>query len=681
MPASLTYPGVYIEEIPSGVRTIVGVATSITAFVGRTDRGPVDEPTTIHSFADFERIFGGLSSQSTLSYAVRDFYLNGGQEAIILRLFSPLFNEAGRIDAETAAEAAASEAATTVSNQVANVLDTSSGESAALVAETVANGFPAEPKIEKNAAGFVAAAARNAVTLPALVANAAEEKAHDFLTDVGYMAAKTVADVASDYIDAHASCIADDVALAVTNASNQQKAAAQKTVDELGTSATQEDKDKRDAIIKAVTEVDNAANKVVSKAIIIKNVVLNAINEAVSAAKASAAPRSYAQITYDSLKFQAANPGSWGNKLRIRVDRDGIDKGLPDLFNLTIRDTQRGTTERFINVTTKDLSQTSRQLDKVLESGSSLIRLVTTLPAATPQNHGDPDPDKTIWTDDKSSAGVPKDESGDAADSKALTKPDYLADPKGIYALKNVDLFNLLCIPPDKRDGDIPADVLQNAMTLCAASRAMLIVDPPLDWGENRENVGKITESNAKKLSDLGLSNIEARNAILYFPRAIQSDPLREGQLDTFAPCGLLAGVIARTDTQRGIWKAPAGVDASLNGIVGLQVTLTDAENGMLNPLGINCLRTFPLYGSIVWGARTMRGADQMADEYKYVPVRRVALFIEESLYRGLKWVVFEPNDEPLWSQIRLNVGAFMHNLFRQGAFQGRSPRDAYFVK
>lgn len=138
---------------------------------------------------------------------------------------------------------------------------------------------------------------------------------------------------------------------------------------------------------------------------------------------------------------------------------------------------------------------------------------------------------------------------------------------------------------------------------------------------------------------------------------------------------------MARTDTTRGVWKALAGLDATLNGIQGLEVNLNDAENGLLNPLGINCLRFFPVAGHVVWGARTLRGADQLADEYKYIPVRRLALYIEESLYRGLQWVVFEPNDEPLWAQIRLNVGAFMNNLFRQGAFQGKTPREAYFVK
>jgi phage tail sheath protein FI len=91
----------------------------------------------------------------------------------------------------------------------------------------------------------------------------------------------------------------------------------------------------------------------------------------------------------------------------------------------------------------------------------------------------------------------------------------------------------------------------------------------------------------------------------------------------------------------------------------------------MLNPLGINCLRSFPVYGPVVWGARTLRGADVLTDDYKYVPVRRLALYIEESLYRGTTFAVFEPNDETLWSRLRLGIAAFMENLERQGAFYG----------
>jgi phage tail sheath protein FI len=206
----------------------------------------------------------------------------------------------------------------------------------------------------------------------------------------------------------------------------------------------------------------------------------------------------------------------------------------------------------------------------------------------------------------------------------------------------------------------------------------MLIVDSPADWSTNKE----MAVANAiKGLSDLGLSGTFARNAALFFPRIQKSDLLRNGRPEYFAPSGMIAGIWARTDVQRGVWKAPAGLDASLNGILGLEAVLSDNENGRLNPLGINCLRDFKVLGRVVWGSRTMRGADQLADEWKYIPVRRTALFIEESLFRGTQWIVFEPNDEPLWGQIRLNVGAFMHSLFIQGAFQGTTPRDAYFVK
>ena len=122
-------------------------------------------------------------------------------------------------------------------------------------------------------------------------------------------------------------------------------------------------------------------------------------------------------------------------------------------------------------------------------------------------------------------------------------------------------------------------------------------------------------------------------------------------------------------------------MDARLTGVQGLVYELNDQENGALNPLGLNCFRTFPVYGTVCWGARTLTGADAEGSEWKYVPVRRLALFLEETLYRGSKWVVFEPNDESLWAQIRLNITAFMQSLFRQGAFAGASPREAYLVK
>jgi phage tail sheath protein FI len=167
----------------------------------------------------------------------------------------------------------------------------------------------------------------------------------------------------------------------------------------------------------------------------------------------------------------------------------------------------------------------------------------------------------------------------------------------------------------------------------------------------------------------------------LYFPWVIAPDPLNQNRTTTFPPCGFVAGIYAATDAARGVWKAPAGIDASLTGVSGLATVLTDLENGSLNIQAINCLRNFRVYGNVVWGARTLQGNDEQASQWKYVPIRRLALYLESSLYDGTQWVVFEPNDEPLWSQIRLNVGAFLQGLFLQGAFQGSSPQQAYFVK
>jgi phage tail sheath protein FI len=158
-------------------------------------------------------------------------------------------------------------------------------------------------------------------------------------------------------------------------------------------------------------------------------------------------------------------------------------------------------------------------------------------------------------------------------------------------------------------------------------------------------------------------------------------DPTDDFRLRTIGSSGTVAGIYARTDTARGVWKAPAGIETGLEGISALEAQVNDGQNGVLNPLGINALRTFPVYGTIVWGSRTLAGADALASEWAYIPVRRLALMLEESLFRGTQWVVFEPNDEPTWANIRLNIGSFMNGLFKQGAFQGASPKDAYYVK
>jgi phage tail sheath protein FI len=241
----------------------------------------------------------------------------------------------------------------------------------------------------------------------------------------------------------------------------------------------------------------------------------------------------------------------------------------------------------------------------------------------------------------------------------------------GLYALEDVDIFNLLVMPDATAAGGMMG-VLTEAIAYCVRRRAFMIIDAP-------EQIATFAQAQAWISGPA--SPLRSRNDALYFPRLREPDPMMNGAVRTFPAAGAMAGIYARTDAERGVWKAPAGTMATVWGATGLSYTMTDAENGTFNPRGLNCLRTFPIVGTVSWGARTGNGADALADEYKYVPVRRLALFLEESLYRGSQWAVFEPNDEPLWAQLRLNIGAFMHTLFTQGAFQGQTPRDAYFVK
>jgi uncharacterized protein len=238
----------------------------------------------------------------------------------------------------------------------------------------------------------------------------------------------------------------------------------------------------------------------------------------------------------------------------------------------------------------------------------------------------------------------------------------------GVHLLDTIPIFNLLCVP-----GETDAATIANLQAYCQGRRAFFIVDCASN--------DTLTSVQSKLSGSPSITGVNAINSAFYFPWLKAPDPLQQGRIGLFPPSGFVAGVYAATDASRGVWKAPAGIDASLTGEAGPNVILTDIQNGTLNVQGVNCIRHFPVYGDVLWGARTLRGNDQLASEWKYIPIRRLALFLESSLYDGTQWVVFEPNDERLWSQIRLNVGAFMQGLFLQGAFQGTAPQQAYFVK
>ncbi|MFJ8113490.1 phage tail sheath family protein [Streptomyces sp. NPDC096132] len=464
-----SYPGVYIQELDSGVRVITGVSTSITAFVGRARRGPVDSPTTVNTFGEYVRRFGDLWDESPMGHAVAQFFANGGSEALIVRVHRP--------SAENANDLAA-------------------------------------------------------VDVPA---------------DGGM-----------------------------------------------------------------------------------------------------------------PLRLVAAAPGTWGRQVRAVVPPHPAGANS---FHLTLQEVsvanprQVVNEERFLNLSTAQGDP--RYVGDILAAQSRLAAVDATAPPPAGRPQVAQEPIAFTGGDDGRRITAAQVSDGGLEDER-----------KGIYALDGADLFNLLCIPPFAPDVDPDQATWDSAAKYCADHRAMLIVDPPEGW----------TDPGGVPAAVPSLMTRSA-NAAVYFPRIRAADPLRENRLGTFVPCGAVAGVIARTDATRGVWKAPAGQEATLNGVAGLTVRLTDQQQGKLNPEGVNCLRTLPAAGRVVWGARTGVGADQLADQWAYLPVRRLALYIEESLYRGTQWVVFEPNDEPLWAQIRLNVGAFMKGLFRRGAFQGTTPAQAYFVR
>jgi len=329
-----------------------------------------------------------------------------------------------------------------------------------------------------------------------------------------------------------------------------------------------------------------------------------------------------------------------------------------------------------------DPTQTPYQVSVVAVAGASL----TLASNYTGVNAASTTATVLSWAGQETSSAPGLDGSGLPGSAQLIGDPGASPGPgapigTGIYTLQNVDQFDLLCIPdatravpgnPSVLDSSVdPNAIYSAAIALCDSKRAFLLLDCP-------PYVNTVSAAVDWKTSGLTVSD---PNGAAFFPRLRLPDPLNNFNLRTFAPCGVVAGLYARTDTQRGVWKAPAGIAATLSGVQSLVYKMSDAENGVLNPLGLNCFRTFPVYGSVLWGARTLVGADAETSQWKYVPVRRVALFLESSLYQGTQWVVFEPNDEPLWSAIRLNVGAFMQSLFTQGYFQGSTPSQAYFVK
>jgi Bacteriophage tail sheath protein len=623
MPVAPTYPGVYVEELPSGVHTITGVSTAVTAFLGYFSQGPMNQATQIFSPADLERTFGSLVANSEAGYGIQQFFANGGAEAWVVRV------------------AAAPAAGSTTP---------AAPESAGIVIEEAPSGTGVLQVTAASPGSW-----GNNVRLAVDYNTPAGTPAFNLTVTLVDSSSPPAALTTEVYRNLTLDPTSPNYAVAVVNNAS--------------------------ALVQlALVETPAATALPAPTGTVGANVDTSSVTLASLVGPSLDVTFGDTALTAVSL---ATAPKSWtGVAVALQSLLQGLTTGTPPaqaIPGATVTLIQGSGTNVQLAISANAASSTftfggelasALGLDATGADGTVTNVMQYALGGSAAGAQATPPPPAG------GSAGPATGSNGTTPNATGL-----IGDPvakTGLYALDNVDVFNILCLPDvmNLDDGSAFA-VISAAETYCASRWAFLLVDVP------QGGVGLAERDTLTGIQDwlAQYATLRSSYAALYYPRPQIPDPLNGYRLRSVGPSGTIAGLYAQTDGTRGVWKAPAGTAATLTNVSSLAYKMTDAENGALNPLAINCLRSFPVYGNVCWGARTLDGADQLASDWKYIPVRRTALYIEASLYQGTQWVVFEPNDEPLWSQIRLNVGSFMRGLFQQGAFQGSTPASAYFVK
>ncbi len=786
MPVQVSYPGVYIQEVPSGVHTITGVSTAIAAFIGRASKGRMNKAMRILSLADFTRTFGAPHPMSDLANSVNLFFANGGTDCYVIRIA-----HGGAAAAVTMRSLAGADVLTATAkaegdwgNMVRLEVDyntTNPDETFNLRviqedggAELAVESFPSlsmNPSSPRYAPAFVTQSSQLIDLAPTA-----------FLTTNTPAVAQSIAGSSLGMRPLGAA--AADVQTFLNGLVNPANPANQKSKFDISVNGSG-----FVAVDLAPWTVQNTING-------IKGHIQSRINDALAAL---GSPVPTVEVSIAALPDVVAPAVAWtqGNLLRITasngslasvrvrraasndiavplmlgVDQGGIElarwsnfrpaptgaflgygafsagagstPGTLSLDNVVIM--AQMVQEGITGVSIDSLPATPIALPLITVAGATAwIKNAANASTVTADNDGIREKLMRIaaaisnqpgfaWRADaygyhlsivardgninqrpgiaftgtltnpanllgtftsnvrrytlgNGGAGMPFSNGGvPGTDGDAATAAEYIGNAvnqTGLHALDAVDLFNLLVIPADQ---EVPEPVQLSlwgpASNYCESRRAFLLIDAPPGWTTQPGPLNPLPRPailNAMSRVNTDIRNTVAKkNAAVFYPRLVYND---NGIVKPIGPSGAIAGLMARTDVQRGVWKAPAGTDADLRGIVGLEVKLTDMENGVLNQVGVNCERVFS-NGIVNWGARTLDGHDDFGSEWKYIPIRRLALFLEESLFRGTKWVVFEPNDEPLWAKIRLNLNAFMMSLFRQGAFQGTTPDKAFFVR
>ncbi len=757
----VSYPGVYVQEVPSGVRTIVGVSTAVGMFIGRAKKGPLNQPTLCLSYSDFERSFSSDASVSDLARYMKLFFLNGGSQAYVTRIASGaglasviLKNEAA--DAPGVLKLTAKQAGLSgetirvmvnyntpqpeatfnmevfrvevvggrsqvvdgevwknlsmnpTSQSFAPVFLTQNSKlvDASLPAAQVAvNGFSRSGRAVPYNSG-VANSLRAAWV--ALVGTTAPANRFDLSVDGS---AFITVDLGAINTGALApASFAVDFGTAIKNA-------IQGTFTSAGFAGVTVDVKFEDGPVPAnLGAMDKTSVLKISSLnngdIFIRPAASNDLAGPLMLGSAQGGLEVSAYAGFrpapNGLTLQTGTPAildGFGALLQSDINQitlPGFDAaGAPVLAKVKVDlQTSNAADSWFKNK--PDTAKVNGDSDGLREKLDRMRVAINKFQQDNPRTFfwkaevwgtrlailptgGEDNSIGTLTADPKpfpansvlanvrffsvGAGGTGKFQipaGAAASDGSAPGLSEYDAAYEVID--KEVDLFNLMVLPPDAAPAVDMKDVYGPASVFCQRRRAFLLMDAPSSWTDVQKATSGIDGLRVGLVKDF---------SALFYPRLTINE---NGRKVNIGASGAVAGLMGRIDGTRGVWKAPAGTEADIRGVVGLDYRFSDGENGVLNPRAINTLRIFP-NGIVNWGARTMDGDDSFGSEYKYIPIRRLALFMEESLYRGLKWVVFEPNDEPLWAQIRLNVGAFMHDLFRKGAFQGQKPADAYFVK
>jgi phage tail sheath protein FI len=731
MPTAPSYPGVYIEEVSSGVHTISGVATSIAAFVGYTNRGPVDEARLILNFADFQRQFGDLSPDSEIAYAVQQFFLNGGSSAYVVRVAQGAIAASVEIKdlrgnpalVVTAASKGAwgNNLRLDVDYATANPDSTFNlrvrqyrfeGDKAIVVSREDHLNLSMNSRAANYALGVVNEESRLVrLALPSAGMTLADATDRGFSLSANLVSAfpsltpnSRVLNGVLDGTTSFSLQLADplptdltglvtSVNSAIAQAGLATRLAASRSDLAGGTSGSLVCLKLQSSFVatNSATKAEFSSVQIISAPAndAARKLTLGRANRGREKEGASVCRPAQTGTTSADLSDLIGTQVTGVLNVTVNNNSSGASVALsPQATTAAITTTLAGQVSAdAIKAAIKNLNQPATD-NLTVQLNGSFLRIAP----------GTANADVSIVFDGAFATATRLNVAGKTfvnvqqyalgggvtffaqtgaipgADGTPPGATQIIGDAlrkDGMQALRNVDLFNLLLIPRTAQMASSEANsVYAAALKLCEERRAFYLLDPDR------------TTKTVYTIGDwLTRSGAKSRNGALFFPQLKIADPLDSYRLALFPSSAAVAGVFARTDSERGVWKAPAGVEAKLRGVQDLEYNLSDEENGVVNPLGINCVRSLAVYGRVIWGSRTLAGSDQEADDYKYIPVRRFALYLEESLFRGSKWVVFEPNDEPLWAQIRLNFGAFMHTLFRQGAFKGSSPKEAYYVK